>query len=230
MSDLLCLATIALAGLTQAFLQLSFGALILLYHSSMGRHRRRKTRFLAKSYIWGVATISFLMICCLAFLIQNIIGGALPVVGLIILIGILCATAIVMWGLYFRNSKGTELWLPRNLSRYVSRRAKSVNDNLGAFALGMLSNILELPLSIVLCLISANAILGLQASWQIPAALLFAILSVAPLIYLKLTIKTGRTALEIQKWRQKNKKFLKNIASSSFLTLALFMIAFWVMK
>ena len=230
MSDLLCLATIALAGLTQASLQLSFGALILLYHSSMGRHRRRKTRFLAKSYIWGVGTLSFLLICSLAFLINNVVGSALSVPMLLIVVGILCAVALVMWGLYFRSGKGTELWLPRNLSRYVSCRVKNVNDNLDAFSLGMLSNFLELPLSLVLCLVAANAMLAMQAKWQILAALLFAVLSITPLLYLKISIKTGRNALEVQKWRQKNKKFIKNIASSSFLTLALFMVAFWVMQ
>ena len=220
MSDLLCLATIALAGLTQASLQLSFGALILLYHASMGRHRRKRTRFLAKSYIWGVGTVSFLMICCLAFLIDTIMGGALSILGLLILVGTLCAIAFVMWGLYFRGT-GTELWIPRNLSRYVSRRARNTNDNLEAFSLGMLSNFLEMPLSIVLSLVAANAMITMSSQWQVLAA---------PLIYLKLTIKTGHNALEIQKWRQKNKKFLKNIASSSFLTLALFIIAFWVVK
>lgn len=229
MSDLLCLATIALAGLTQASLQLSFGALILLYHASMGRHRRKRTRFLAKSYIWGVGTVSFLMICCLAFLIDTIMGGALSILGLLILVGTLCAIAFVMWGLYFRGT-GTELWIPRNLSRYVSRRARNANDNLEAFSLGMLSNFLEMPLSIVLSLVAANAMITMSSQWQVLAALLFAMLSIAPLIYLKLTIKTGHNALEIQKWRQKNKKFLKNIASSSFLTLALFIIAFWVVK
>lgn len=156
-------------------------------------------------------------------------GGALSILGLLILVGTLCAIAFVMWGLYFRGA-GTELWIPRNLSRYVSRRARNTNDNLEAFSLGMLSNFLEMPLSIVLSLVAANAMITMSSQWQVLAALLFAMLSIAPLIYLKLTIKTGHNALEIQKWRQKNKKFLKNIASSSFLTLALFIIAFWVVK
>ncbi len=229
MSDLLCLATIALAGLTQASLQLSFGALILLYHSSMGRHRRAKTRFLARYYIWGVTAVSFLLICTCAFLISNLAGGALPVAVLAVLVGILLAISFVMWALYFRAGKGTELWLPRSVSRYISRRAKHANDNIESFSLGMLSSIAEIPLSIVLGVVAANAMLAMSAEWQILAAIFYAALSIAPLIYLKITIKTGRNALEIQKWRQKNKKFLKNIASSSFITLALFVVAFWVL-
>lgn len=229
MSDLLCLATIALAGFTQASLQLSFGALILLYHSSMGRHRRAKTRFLAKSYIWGAAAVSFLLVCTCAFLINSIAGGALPIIALTILVGILVAVAFIMWALYFRSGKGTELWLPRSFTKYISRRAKYANDNVEAFSLGMLSSIAELPLSIVLGLIAANAMLSMSSQWQILAALFYAALSITPLLYLKINIKTGRNALEIQKWRQKNKRFLKNAASSGFLTLALFVVAFWVL-
>ena len=124
MSDLLCIATIVLAGLVQASLQLSLGGLILLYHASMGHHRRRKTRFLAKNYIIGAAVISFLMVCALGFLISSLFDGALKTEYLTVCVGIFLASALVMWFFYFRRGKNTELWLPRAFTRYINRRAK----------------------------------------------------------------------------------------------------------
>ncbi len=228
MSDLLGFATIALAGFTQASLQLSLGALILLYHSSLSRHRRKKTRYLAKSYIWGAAAISILMVSSLAFIISRFMPQGLSVFQFIILIGLLCASALIMFLLYYRRGKNTELWLPRSFSRYISRRAKNTNDAIEAFSLGIISIVTELPLNIALYTIAANAILGMRLELQFLALLCYAIVAVSPLIYLKLSIKTGKNAISAQKWRQNNKKFLKNISGSSFLTLALFIFAFWI--
>ena len=194
MSDLLCVATIVLAGLVQASLQLSLGGLILLYHASMGHHRRRKTRFLAKNYIIGAAVISFLMVCALGFLISSLFDGALKTEYLMVCVGIFLASALVMWFFYFRRGKNTELWLPRAFTRYINRRAKATNDNIEAFSLGMLSSFAEMPLSIALYFVVANCILSLSAQYQILAVLGYTLMSVFPLCILKLRVKTGLAA------------------------------------
>ncbi len=231
MSDLLGFATIALAGLTQASLQLSFGALILLYHASLSRHKRKKTRYLAKSYIWGAAAISFLFVTSFAFIISRFFENGLPLPLLTIVLGILCASALVMYFAYYRRGQHTELWIPRSFSRFITKRAKNTNDAIEAFSLGVISVVVELPLNIALFILAANALLGISTSFlQLTAIFCYAVISVLPLIYLKLTIKSGKTAIASQKWRQKNKQFLKNISGSSFLTLVLFIIAFWIVK
>ena len=138
MSDLLNIATIVLAGIIQASLQLSLGGLVLLYYSSMGHHKRRKTRYLAKSYIWGASAISFVIVCAGAFVLQNTLGGPIPHGWMMVAVGALIACALVMLLGYFRDGNGTELWLPKSVSRYITRRAKTANDNVEAFSLGML--------------------------------------------------------------------------------------------
>ncbi len=228
MSDLLCIATIVLAGLVQASLQLSLGGLILLYHASMGHHRRRKTRFLAKNYIIGAAVISFLMVCALGFLISSLFDGALKTEYLMVCVGIFLASALVMWFFYFRRGKNTELWLPRAFTRYINRRAKATNDNIEAFSLGMLSSFAEMPLSIALYFVVANCILSLSAQYQILAVLGYTLMSVFPLCILKLRVKTGQNVVDFQKSRIRNKAYLRIISGSGFAVLAAFVWVYWV--
>jgi hypothetical protein len=228
MSDLLCIATIVLAGLVQASLQLSLGGLILLYHASMGHHRRRKTRFLAKNYIIGAAVISFLTVCALGFLISSLFDGALKTEYLTVCVGIFLASALVMWFFYFRRGKNTELWLPRAFTRYINRRAKATNDNIEAFSLGMLSSFAEMPLSIALYFVVANCILSLSAQYQILAVLGYTLMSVFPLCILKLRVKTGQNVVDFQKSRIRNKAYLRIISGSGFAVLAAFVWVYWV--
>ena len=139
MSDLLCFATIALAGFAQATLQLSFGGLILLYHASMGQHRRRKTRHLTTAYILGALVITMLAVSGIAFWISQLAGKALTLEMTLICVGVFIACAAIMWLLYYRRGKNTELWLPRSFSRFIARKAKATDDTIEAFSLGTLS-------------------------------------------------------------------------------------------
>ena len=230
MSDIACIATIILAGITQASLQLGLGGLVLLYHNSMGKHRRLKTRYLAKSYILGAGTISFLTICTFCFLIGNFFGGSLTTEWLLISIGIFAACGAVMWSLYYRKGqKSTELWLPKAFTRFMQRKMRRTNDGIEAFSLGLLSSFAEMPLSIALYFVSANCILHMSSHLQIIAALGYTIITIVPLAILKFNIKNGRSTIEAQKWRIKNKRFSKVFSGSAFMLLAMFVFAYWVM-
>ena len=216
MSDIVCVATILLAGLAQASLQLGLGGLILLYHNSLGKHRRRRTSYLARNYILGIGTF---------------FNGALTTAWLVISLGALGACAIVMWLLYYRRGKGsTELWLPKSITRFIRKKARQTNDGVEAFSLGLLSSFAEMPISIALFFVAANAILNLSSAWQILGVVAYTIISVVPMVVLQFRVQAGRTAVEAQQWRLKNKAFLRIISGSSFLTLALFVAAFWIMK
>lgn len=226
----MCIATIILAAITQASLQLGLGGLVLLYHNSMSRHRRKTTRRLAKNYILGACAITFLMVCTFCFLIGNFFGGALNTEWLLVCVGIFAACSIVMWLLYYRKGRrSTELWLPRSVARFIQKKARKTNDGIEAFSLGLLSSFAEMPLSIAIYFIVANCILNMSGHLQIIAAVSYAVAIALPLVILKINMKTGRSALEVQKWRVQNKAFAKIISGSSFMLLAVFVLAFWVM-
>ena len=226
MSDLLSIATIALAGIVQASLQLSLGGLILLYHASMGRHKKRKTRYLAKNYIIGACSISFVMVCALAFVIQEFWNGAMSQELMVILVGVLAACALVMWIGYYRAGKGTELWLPKSFSRFITSRAKRTNDRIEAFSLGMLSAFAEFPITAAIYFVVANCLLSVR--FPLVAALVYVVIVAMPMIALKFNIKTGKNIIAAQKQRVKNKRFMKIFSGSGFAVLALFVMAFWV--
>ena len=84
----------------------------------------------------------------------------------------------------------------------------------------------ELPFILALMLVSADSFLRLPALWQIVMILTYTAISVMPLVVLKLSIRHGKTAAEIQKWRLDNLDFTKLISSILFITLGLFLIAF----
>ncbi|MBQ9684511.1 hypothetical protein IJV57_03490 [Candidatus Saccharibacteria bacterium] len=226
MSDLLSIATIVLAGIVQASLQLSLGGLVLLYHSSMGRHKRRKTRYLAKNYIIGACAISFVIVCAGAFVIQHLFGGPMTQEWMMIIVGAFAACSLVMWLGYFRDGKGTELWLPKSFSRFITRRAKYTNDNIEAFSLGMLSAFAEFPITLAIYFVVANCLLNVKL--PLLAVLIYIAIVSIPMVALKINIKTGKNIIAAQKWRIRNKRFAKFFSGSGFAVLAIFLIAFWV--
>lgn len=230
MSDLLNFATIALVGVVQASFQLSLGGLLLLTQSSLEKHSRLKTRTLARSYIVGNTIMPVLTLTVVAFLIERLFGGALPLEARVILLGMLFASTIVMWFFYYRRGSSTELWLPRSFARFMRRSAKSANNTVAAFALGLLSYFAEMPMSIALCVVTANAVLMTSAKLQILALCCYALACALPLLIATFRIRRGRSVLEIQHWRLRNKAFARLVSGSSFLVLTIFIWAFWVIK
>ena len=226
MSDLLSIAVIALAGIVQASLQISLGGLVLLYHSSMGQHRRRKTRYLAKSYIWGALAISFLAVCAGAFILERIFQGEIAREAVFVVSGMLLASAAVMWLLYYRRGRqSTQTWLTKSLTHYISRRARATGDNIEAFSLGMLSAFVELPLTIAIYAVVANCLISTTQPFL--ALGIYLVVVALPMVLLKLRMKTGRNVAEIQRWRIQNKAFVRIISGSGFAVLAAVVLTFW---
>lgn len=226
MSEMLSIATIILAGIVHASLQLGLGCLLLLYHESMGKHIRSRTRSLVGSFISGVGIIVFLLLATACFLVINLFNGAFTTEVLAAIIGILTALAIVVWFLYYKSGRSTELWLPKIVAKFVSNRAKVTNSNTEAFSLGVLTCFAEMPFIMILLLVTGNSILELPIEYRALAVAGYTIITVIPLIVLRLAIRTGKTVVDIQKWRLHNKTFLRVISGTGFLILGLFIFAF----
>ena len=219
-----------LAAVLHATLQLSLGSLLLLYHASLGKHIRIKTRRLVSNYILGVGMMTGLILATSCFLISVLSGGSLPVVGLLVVAGILVGLAFCAWFLYYRSGRSTELWLPKSVARFINRRAKVTESNVEAFSLGLLVSFAEMPFSLVLMVISGNGILKLTEAWQVVLAMVMYVgVATLPLVILRAYIRHGKTLAEVQKWRTKNKNFFRVLSGVGFLTLAGFLIAFEVM-
>lgn len=229
MIDYASVGVVLLAAMIHATLQLSQGVLLLLYHASIGRHIRTKTRRLASRYIMGVTLMVVLVLSALCFIISAITGGTMSVGWLLVCVGILVGLAICAWFLYYRSGKSTELWLPRSVVKFINQRAKVTTSNTEAFSLGLLVGFAEMPFSLVLMVVAANSILVLPQFWQVMMILAYALVTMTPLLVLRFGVRRGRTIVEIQKWRSRNKTFFRVLSGVGFLTLAVFLVAFEIM-
>lgn len=218
-----------LAAVIHASLQVGLGALLLLYHSSLGKHIRRKTRDLVDCYIAGIGTLVMLMLATLAFLLDRYFEGALYPEEIMIVVGMLVALAIAVWFFYYRRGKSTELWLPRSVARFIDRRAKATDSNTEAFSLGMLTSLAEMPFALVLLVIAANDILTLPPLYQLVAVMVYTIITIIPPVFLRLMIRKGQTVVDIQRWRVKHKTFFRILTGVGFLVLGCFMFSFEVL-
>lgn len=218
-----------LAAVIHATLQLSLGALLLLYHASLGKHVRKKTKNLVDSYIAGIGALVFLALGAVAFVLDRYFEKPLYVEELIIVIGMLVALAIAMWMFYYRRGKSTELWLPRSVARFIDKRAKTTNNNTEAFSLGVLTSLAETPWTIVLFVVAANSLLELPPLYQILALAIYTIVSIIPLAILRLVIRKGQTVVDVQRWRVKHKNFFRVLTGIGFITLAFFLFTFEVL-
>ena len=220
---------ILLAAIVHASLQCELGALLLLYHASLGKHIKRKTKLLVTNYIYGSALLVCLMVATFAFLVATLTDGSLSVLCLAVLASVLIMFSLVIWFFYYKTKRSTELWLPKSVARYISSRAKLTESNVEAFSLGMLTTFAEMPFSFILMLLSANAVVQLPFEFQFLSILGYSIISVLPLFILRFCIRRGSTVVDVQKWRVKNRNFLKMISGVLFLTLAIFIIAFKIL-
>ena len=219
---------VILAGLIHATLQLGVGTLLLLYNASLGKHIPKRTRGLVTNYILGNALLTALAVAGACFGVFVVCQGEMNPAMLTIVVGILVALAISIWAFYYRFGKSTELWLPKSISRYINRRARLTNSNTEAFSLGMLACFAEAPFTVILIVVAANSVLGLPQALQLLAVAIYAALSVFPLVALRMAVRNGQTVVDIQKWRIKNKNFLRIVSGIGFMVLAAFLLVFKV--
>ncbi len=219
---------VLLAGIVHASLQLGIGSLLLLYHSSLGKHVRKHTRQLASNYILGNALLTALAVAGMCFGVDLVFQGPMSPAMLTIITVVLAVLAVSIWSFYYRWGKSSELWLPKSIARYIDSRAKTTNSSTEAFSLGMLTCFAEAPFTFILITITANSIISLPQNLQIIFLAIYSIISILPLIIFRFVIRRGDTTIEIQKWRLKHKNFLRIISGTGFLVLGLFILAFKV--
>ncbi|MDO5481135.1 MAG: hypothetical protein Q4F60_02195 [Candidatus Saccharibacteria bacterium] len=230
MSGMADLAIIVLAGLIHAMLQLGVGAMLTLYHAILGGKVKAKARTLGRNYMLGAGLFNMLTVAACCFVVLVIFSGAMPEPAVIIMCGVLMILAAGIWFLYYRKSEGTELWVPRSFAKFIGERAEETDDNVEAFSLGMTMAAGEMPFAIALVIMAVNSILALPQSTQIMAIMLYVAMAEIPMIVLQVAVRNGKTVVEIQRWRVRNKNFLKIMAGVCYVVLAIFVFMFKVMK
>ena len=219
---------IILVGIIHASLQLGIGTQLLLYHASLGKHIKKRTRGLVTNYILGNGFLTMMTIAALAFVIFTICSGQMSPALLVIAVAILVALALSIWLFYYRWGKSTELWLPKSVAKFIDKRANVTESNTEAFGLGMLACFAEAPFTLILVIVAANSVINLPEPAKIFAIILYTLLSVMPTLIVRVAVRRGQTIVDVQRWRIKNKLFIRTVSGIGFLVLAIFILAFKV--
>ena len=139
------LAIIAFAALIHASFQLSVSVLTILSGHSIGaKHTQTKLFRLTTSFLFGAGLMTVLLLATISFILSNIFGSVTPQIVWAGACGLLFGVAISVWMFYYRREKGTMLWIPRNIAKYLADRTRKTKASTEAFGLGMFSVIGEI--------------------------------------------------------------------------------------
>lgn len=227
MSVFVSVIILILVALIFCFLQITPGVFTQFYHYSLGRFTKNRTDDLSLDFILGVETFSTIIwfaVYTIVFMIlyynQNQINSLL----FWILASICIIEALFVLIFYFKKGHSTATFIPRSASKAFLTDIKKVKSRKDAFAIGFLSAIPELiitlPLYIMTTIILANSVI-------LYPALIIILLIIVPTIQLfiiRLCYRSGHNLASIQRFRTKTKLFLRLFLSLCFLELSAVMI------
>ena len=214
------LAIIAFAALIHASFQLSVSVLTLLSGHAIGsKAAHAKLLRLSCGFLTGVGVMTLLLLTFTAFMLQKSFGNHVPILAWAVACGLLVGLGIAVWGFYYRKEKGTSLWLPRGIARYLTERTKATKHSSEAFGLGLSSVIAEGIFILAPIVIASLVLIRLDTFWQMIGIALYTLVSLLSLLIVGGMIGSGHKLSHIQKWREDNKRFLQFAAGSGLLIL-----------
>jgi hypothetical protein len=217
------LATIILAALIHSSFQLSVSVLTLLSGHSIGlEHSHKKLLGLTTSFILGACLIVLLLISALAFITSGIFFDGITQAVWAGSCGLLLGVAASVWIFYYRREKGTALWVPRGMAKYLTDRTKTTKAKAEAFSLGVSSVLGEILFIIAPLIVGGLTIAQLPLIWQLTGAMIYTLVSMSSLIIIWALIGGGHTLGRIQRWREDNKYFLQFISGAGLIILSVF--------
>lgn len=225
MTNLVALSIVCLAALIHTSFQLSISTLTLMSGHVLGRGQSH-TRLvsLLGGFTMGVAVMTTLLICTLGFWLSHLITpNVVPSILWAAACGLLFGVGVAVWLFYYRNARGTMLWLPRSTAKFLAERSKRTRNTGEAFALGLASVFGELLFIIAPLLVAVLAMIPLPGDVQLLAIVLYVAISLLSLLIIAVLVSGGNKLSDIQRWREANKRFLQFAAGT-----ALFVLGFYL--
>jgi hypothetical protein len=216
-------AIIIFAALIHASFQLSVSMLTLLSGHAIGsKAAHKKLLRLTNGFFFGVAVMTMFLLSFVSLILQHSFGSDVPMVAWAVGCGLLLGLGVAVWAFYYRREEGTSLWLPRGMARYLSERTKATKMTAEAFGLGISSVMAELIFIIAPVVISALVLIQLEPVWQLAGIAIYTLISLLSLAIVNGLIGSGHKLSGIQRWREKNKRFLQFAAGSGLLILGFY--------
>lgn len=217
------LAIVALAALIHASFQLSVSVLTLMSGHSIGAKRSNaKLIRLTGGFIFGSVVMTMLAVSFVSLVLLHLTRDIAPNLLWTVGCGLLLGIGISIWLFYYRRGKGTLLWVPRGMARYLGERSKVTARSAEAFGLGLSSVLGELLFIIGPIFISGLVLITLPPVWQLVGIGLYTLVASLSLLIVGGLIGSGHTLSRIQRWRETNKRFLQFAAGSGLLVLSFY--------
>lgn len=222
-------AIVVLAALIHASFQLSISVLTHMSGHAIGKKTsllrllRLTTGYIFGAFITTMLVVSFLAYIGLAFRLH-----LSPLLMWSLITGMMVGVGVAVWLFYYRRTRGTVLWIPRGMARYLESRAKATKHASEAFSLGSTSVLAELLFTIAPAAAAAYSLSLLSFPLQLAGILGYTLIASLPLIVVYMLISSGHAISRIQRWREANRGFLQFAAGSALLVLGAFIYAYEV--
>jgi hypothetical protein len=223
-------AIILLAALIHASFQLSVSVLTLLSGHALGRKTAHMRLLrLTGGFILGAGVMTIFLVSSISYIFVQAIPYTTPSVIWAICSGAVVGVGVSVWLFYWRDNQGTSLWVPRGFARFLADRSKATRSSTETFSLGLTSIFGELLFAFAPIAITCLVLIRLSPGLQLLGILLYAGVSLLPLLIVGLLIGGGHRLSDIQRWRETNKNFLQFAAGSGLLILGAFVYVQQVM-
>jgi len=185
---------------------------------------KSKLLSITAGFVLGASVMTILLLSFTCLILTKYFEAKIPLIVWAISCGMAVGAALSIWIFYYRRDKGTTLWVPRSIAKYITIRAKKTKLSGEAFGLGLSSVFGELLFIITPIFISSLAILQLPGpNLQLLGILFYTIISMLPLFVVWMLINGGFSLGAIQNWRETNKHFLQFTSGIGLVVIAFFL-------
>lgn len=211
------------SGMIHASFQLSVSMITVMSGHALGKKTAlSRLSQLAAAFALGAMTMVALGVSFLALLITNLFAD-LPAITWSIVSGLMMSIGVAVWLFYYRYDKpGTVLWIPRPIADYLSKRARSTKITPEAFTLGIASVVAESVFNLVPSLLTALLLVYLDPPLQLAGLLTYTLFATLPVIIITMKIGAGGSIAKIQRWRERNKRFMQFAGGSALILLGIY--------
>lgn len=221
-SNSILTATIVLVGaaVLHASFQLSASVMTLLSGHTLGHKKSHSALLrLCISYLAGNIFSILLLVLAATYIVSSLFFAVTTIWTTLSLLGL--ATGAGVLAFYYRD-RGNRLWLPQGASVYLYERTKRTKRSFEAFSLGVMTGIAEIPFIAAPLLFAGMILRGNPDMSRLGTAVGYALIASLPLLVLFALIGSGKRVSQLERWREKNRKFLQLTSGIGLLALSLY--------
>lgn len=223
MDILNAISIVSVAAIIHASFQLSLSMLTLLSgHALTGKKSQARLLNLTFGFTCGVLFMTILLLAFATLVALTIFNGNAPLIVWAAISGLAIGMGVAVWAFYYRNHGSTSLWLPTGAARFLSSRIRKTTLGIESFSLGSFSVLAELLFLVAPLLIAGFVIATLDTVYILPSILLYSFISVLPQVVFTMKVNAGHKISDLQRWREKNKRFMQFSAGSLLIVLGMY--------